>query len=45
MLPRLKKVRPAGHWRLWVMFEDGVSGEVDITYLRDIWVNVSAVKK
>lgn len=27
-------VRPAGDWRIWVKFEDGVQGEVDISSLR-----------
>ncbi len=29
------EVRSAGPWRLWLKFEDGTEGEVDISDLRD----------
>lgn len=33
-LVAVEDVRPAGEWRLWVKFEDGVEGEVDVSDLR-----------
>lgn len=29
------EVRPAGPWRLWLKFDDGAEGEVDISDMRD----------
>lgn len=34
-LEGVEDVRAVDHWRLWVRFEDGVEGEVDVSDLRD----------
>lgn len=33
MLYRIIDVKPRGHYRAWVCFEDGVEGEVDLSDL------------
>ncbi len=35
MLPKLKKVKYTGGYRVWLKFENGVEGEVDLE--RELW--------
>lgn len=34
-LEGVEEVRSVEHWKLWVRFEDGVEGEVDVSSLSD----------
>lgn len=38
MLPRVKRVEMRTGYRIWVAFDDGVSGEIDLT--NELWGDV-----